>query len=200
MHDYAIFGHDRAGVGRWLGLVSILVAGGAAQLASLLVGITGWEAFTKGSVTVGVAYFGAHWLFNHWLWKLPIFNIPDLNGVWLVNGRTIDESGNVKHEWPAELDIEQNWKQISINIKTKNSQSESYTATLKRRSGARGGWILSYSYKNEPNLDQVHELKSHKGYCEIEFSKDITTAEGTYFNSGGRKTYGLMTIKRTNND
>ena len=42
MHDYAIFGHDRAGIGRWLGLIAILVAGGVAQLASLLSNMTGW--------------------------------------------------------------------------------------------------------------------------------------------------------------
>jgi len=196
MHDYAIFGHDRAGIGRWLGLIAILVAGGVAQLASLLSNMTGWEAFTKGSVTVGVVYFGLHWLFNKWIWKVQFFNIPDLNGVWKVDGRTLDEEGNNKYEWPAELDIEQNWKQISINIKTSKSQSESYTATLFKRSGVRGGWVLSYSYKNEPNLDQSHELSSHKGFCEIEFDKALKSAEGTYFNSGGRKTYGLMSLER----
>lgn len=196
MHDYAIFGHDRAAIGRWLGFIAILAAGGVAQLTNLLANLTGWEAFTKGSVTVGVAYFGLHWLFNKWGWKIPFFKIPDLNGIWKVEGKTLDEDGHAKYEWLADLDIEQTWKQVSINIKTSKSQSESYTATLLKRNGVRGGWILSYSYKNEPNLDQIHELNSHKGFCEIEFGKDLQSAEGTYFNSGGRKTYGLMSIKR----
>lgn len=193
MHDYAIFGHDRAAIGRWLGVAAILIAGGVAQLTNLLSNLTGWEAFTKGSVTVGVVYLGLHWLFNKWGWKIPFFKIPDLNGVRKIEGKTLD--GNVKYEWFADLDIEQTWKQVSINIKTSQSQSESYTATLLKRNGIRGGWVLSYSYKNEPNLDQIHELNAHKGFCEIEFGKDLKSAEGTYFNSGGRKTYGLMSIK-----
>ncbi len=49
MHDYAIFGHDRAAIGRWLGFIAILAAGGVAQLTNLLANLTGWEAFTKGS-------------------------------------------------------------------------------------------------------------------------------------------------------
>ncbi|MUK71467.1 pancortin-3 [Aliivibrio fischeri] len=200
MHDYAIFGHDRASIGRWLGFISILAAGGLAQLGILLSNITGWEAFTKGSVTVGVAYFGFHWFFNRWIWKIPFFNIPNLNGVWSVKGRTLDENGNSKYEWPAELGIQQDWKQISINIKTEKSQSQSYTATLMKRNGVRGGWILSYSYKNEPSLQQIHELNAHKGYCEIEFDQKLGDGEGTYFNSGGRKTYGLMSIVRVKDD
>ncbi len=200
MHDYAIFGHDRANIGRWLGLIAILAAGGLAQLTSQLSSITGWEAFTKGSVSVGVLYFLLHWLFNKYGWKISLVDIPDLNGKWHVDGRTLDEAGNSIHDWSAKLHIEQNWKQISIHIKTDKSQSDSYTATLLKRNAVRGGWVMSYSYKNEPNLDQIHELNSHKGFCEIEFEKDLLSAEGTYFNSGGRKTYGLMSLKRVKND
>lgn len=200
MHDYAVFGHDRANIGRWLGLGAIMIAGGVAQLTSLLSNLTGWEAFSKGSVAVGAVYVLLHWIFNKWGWKIRLFDIPNLNGVWEVQGRTLDESGGVKYEWPAEIDIEQNWKQISINIKTEKSQSGSYSATLLKRNGVRGGWILSYSYRNEPDLNQVHELNSHKGFCEIEFNKDLKTAKGTYFNSGGRRTYGLMDLKGGSDD
>ncbi len=200
MHEYAIFGHDRAGVGRWLGVAAILIAGGVAQLLSWLSSISGWEAFTKGSVTAGVVYFGLHYIFNRWAWKVPLSSIPDLNGAWNVSGTTLDENGGAKYEWSAALDIEQNWKKISINVKTADSRSASYTATLLKRHGVRGGWILSYSYKNEPNLDKIHELSPHKGYCEIEFDKNLGFAEGAYFNSGGRKSYGLMTLKRDKDD
>ncbi|EIU6830913.1 pancortin-3 [Vibrio parahaemolyticus] len=197
MHDYAIFGHDRANVGRWLGFASILIAGGFNQLVIELSEVSGWEAFTKGTLTVGLVYMGLHWLFNKWIWKkAPYLDIPDLNGIWQIAGNTLDENGDAKYTWNGELDIEQNWKQISVNIKTNKSKSQSYTATLMKRSGVRGGWVLSYSYKNEPNLEQVHELNGHKGYCEIEFNSEMTVAEATYFNSGGRKTYGTMSIKR----
>ncbi|EJG1669870.1 Cap15 family CBASS effector [Vibrio parahaemolyticus] len=201
MHDYAIFGHDRASVGRWLGFGSILISGGINQFFIKLSAVSGWEAFTKGTVTVGIVYMVLHWLFNKWAWnKAPYIDIPDLTGIWEVDGKTLDESGNTKYPWEGELDIEQNWKQISVNVKTRKSRSKSYTATLMKRSGVRGGWVLSYSYKNEPNLDQIHELQGHKGYCEIEFNSELTHAEATYFNSGGRKTYGIMSIKRAQHD
>lgn len=194
MHDYAVFGHDRSSIGRWLGLLAILIAGGISQLTAKLANMTNWEAFSKATITTGVIYFILHWLFNKWVWRLPFFEIPNLNGVWEVSGKTLGDNGDVKYEWPAILDIEQNWKQISINIKTSKSQSQSYTATLLKKHGIRGGWVLSYSYKNEPNLDKSHELNSHKGFCEIEFDKEFTIAKGTYFNSNGRRTYGLMDI------
>ncbi len=157
-------------------------------------------AFTQGTVTVGIVYFILHWVFNKWGWKTRFIEIPDLNGAWKVKGSTLDEEGNVKYDWLSDLDIEQNWKQISINIKTEKSQSKSYTATLLKRNGIRGRWVLSYSYKNEPKLNQVHELNSNKGFCEIEFEKNLQSAEGTYFNSAGRRTYGLMSLKVNQND
>lgn len=194
MHDYAIFGHDRANIGRWLGFAAIAIAGGLAQLFTSLSALTGWEAFSKATIATGAIYVVLHWVFNRWLWKLSLLGIPDLNGVWSVKGRTIDESGNTKYDWLAELDIEQNWKQITVRTRTKSSQSDSYTATLSKRHGARGGWVLSYSYRNEPDLDQSHELNAHKGFCEIEIDKDIKLGKATYFNSNGRRTYGLMDL------
>lgn len=194
MHDYAIFGHDRASIGRWLGFLAIIIAGGLAQFLTSLYALTGWEAFSKATITTGVIYVALHWLFNKWGWKAPWLDIPDLSGIWNIQGKTLDEKGQIKYEWPAHLDIEQNWKQITVHIKTESSQSASYTATLCKRYGARGGWILSYSYRNEPNIDQSDKLNSHKGFCEVEFDKKLTIGKATYFNSNGRRTYGLMDL------
>lgn len=196
MHDYAVFGHDRASIGRWLGVTSIAFAGGLAQLIALLGGMSGWDAFNKATITTGLIYFGLAWLFNKYIWRNNWFGIPDLNGVWKVEGKTLDEDGKTKYEWSADLDIEQSWRQIAIRNRTSKSQSESYTATISKRSGARGGWLLSYSYRNEPDIEQSHELNPHKGFCEIEFDKDLKVGKASYFNSNGRRTYGAMQIKR----
>ena len=133
MHDYAIFGHDRTTIGRWLGVGSILIAGGIAQFLAWITSVSGWEAFTKATVTTGVVYFGIHWLFNKYAWKIPYFSIPDLNGSWKIEGITLDEGGKAKFNWEGELGITQDWKSILIHLKTKNSQSKSYTATLSKR-------------------------------------------------------------------
>jgi len=196
MHDYAIFGHDRAAIGRWLGFISIAAAGGIAQILAISANLSGIDAFSKATITTGIVYFALHWVFNKWVWKIPIIEIPDINGTWELLGRTLNDDGTTKYDWEGSIGIEQNWKNILIHLKTKNSQSESYTATLSKRFGPTGGWILSYSYRNEPELEQSHELNPHKGYCEVEFDKELTIGKASYFNSAGRKTFGVMDLKR----
>lgn len=196
MHDYAIFGHDRSAIGRWLSFGSLIIAGGIAQFLAWASSITGWEAFTKASITTGIVYFVIHWIFNKWAWKIPFFSIPNLNGTWKIIGKTLDENGDTKFDWEGDLGITQDWKSILIHLKTKNSQSKSYTATLSKRHEVCGGWLLSYSYKNEPKLEKSHELKPHKGFCEIEIDEKLETGEASYFNSGGRRTFGIMTLNK----
>jgi len=200
MHDYAIFGHDRASIGRWLGFASISIAGGIAQFLAWANNLAGVDAFTRATITTGVVYFFLHWAFNKWARKIPFMQIPNLNGKWKLKGETLDEDGNIRFNWDGEIGIEQTWKTILIHLKTKNSQSSSYTATLSKRHSPTGGWQLSYSYKNDPELEQSHELNSHKGYCEIEFNPDLLVAKASYFNSGGRRTFGVIHLKKDKND
>lgn len=196
MHDYAVFGHDRASIGRWLGFAAIAISGGIAQILAMASNLTGLDAFTKATITTGIVYLGLHWLFNKYIWKLPYFEIPNLNGTWQLIGQTLNDDGTTKYDWNGAIGVEQTWKSISIHLKTQSSQSESYTATLSKRVGPTGGWLLSYSYKNEPELEQSHELSSHKGYCEIEFDRELSIGKASYFNSAGRRTFGIMHLKR----
>lgn len=196
MHDYAVFGHDRAAIGRWLGFAAIIVAGGIAQSLSWAKSITGLEAFTKASITTGVAYLILHWLFNKYIWKLPVFEIPKISGTWKITAQTLNEDGTVRFDWEGVIGIEQTWKQMLIHLKTKSSQSFSYTATLSKRHGPTGGWLLSYSYKNEPELQYSHELNSHKGYCEVEFDPELKIGRASYFNNNGRRTFGVLNLSK----
>lgn len=199
MHDYAIFEHDRAAIGRWLGVFAILISGGISQVFIISYNLTGLEAFSKATITTSVVYFILHWIFNHWVWKLPFFKIPNLTGQWNVKGKTLNEDGSIKYDWDAIIAIEQTWKNIAICLKTAQSQSFSQTATLEKQHGF-GGWLLSYSYKNEPRTEQSHELNAHKGYCQIEINTDITIGDASYFNNNGRRTFGTMTLERRKND
>ena len=112
MHDYAVFGHDRASIGRWLGLASILIAGGLAQLLTLMNELTGFDAFAKATVTTGLVYFALHWVFNKWAWKIPFFEIPNLNGKWHLKGQTLNVDGSTEFNWSGEIGVTQNWKEI----------------------------------------------------------------------------------------
>ena len=196
MHDYAIFGHDRSTIGRWLGFSSIAIAGGIAQFLVFAASMTGIEAFIKATVTTGAIYFALDWIFNKYAWKIPFFSIPDLNGIWKIQGNTLDEDGNTKYAWEGELGITQNWKTILIHLKTQNSQSKSYTATLSKCHEPSASLLLSYSYRNEPELEQSHELNPHRGFCEIEIDKGLKTAKAAYFNSRGRRTFGVMSLTK----
>ncbi|MDD9177453.1 Cap15 family CBASS effector [Aliivibrio sp. A6] len=196
MHDYAVFGHNRATIGRWLGISSIVLTGAISSFISYIYQLTGFQAVTSVAITTGLIYFVLHLLFNKFAWKIPMFQIPDLNGIWKVKGTTLDEDGNAKYEWDAEIDIEQTWEKMVVCLKTSQSASESYTATLAKANGTRGGWLLSYSYNNNPNVDQYHELNSHKGYCEILLDKKLKIGSAAYFNSNGRRTFGKMALSK----
>ena len=49
MYDYAIFNHDRTKIERWLGVISILIAGTISQILIEIYNLTGIEAFVKGN-------------------------------------------------------------------------------------------------------------------------------------------------------
>lgn len=198
MHDYAVFGHSRATVGRYLGSLSVILTGLISSVILWLHQVEGLSFMSVATVSTAAIYFALHWVFNNYVWKkVPLLKIPDLNGVWSVRGETLSEDdGVIKYNWEAEIDIEQTWEKISINLKTKQSSSESYTATLAKKSGTRGGWVLHYSYSNSPDASQFHELNSHRGYCEVIFDKDLTSGEAAYFNSNGRRTFGKMYLTR----
>lgn len=199
MHDYAVFGHNRATIGRWIGIIAILISGAISQVLISMYSLTGIEAFAKATVTTGVIYFVLHWLFNNIIWKIPFFKIPDLAGKWKLVGKTLNEDGSTRYDWNADVGIEQTWEKIVINLRTKNSQSFSQTATLEKQYGL-GSWLLSYSYKNEPYTEQAHELNAHKGYCQIEFDTDITVGIASYFNNNGRRTFGTMQLTKEKDD
>ncbi|WP_393935145.1 Cap15 family cyclic dinucleotide receptor domain-containing protein [Aeromonas rivipollensis] len=198
MHDYAVFGHSRATVGRYLGSLSVILTGLISSVILWLHQVEGLSFMSVATVSTAAIYFALHLVFNNYVWKkVPLLKIPDLNGVWSVRGETLSEDdGVIKYNWEAEIDIEQTWEKISINLKTKQSSSESYTATLAKKSGTRGGWVLHYSYSNSPDASQFHELNSHRGYCEVIFDKDLTSGEAAYFNSNGRRTFGKMYLTR----
>lgn len=203
MHDYAIFNHSRANIGRYLGIGSMVFS---SALTSGLVAVWSWTGnsiFAGAAVTAGIVYLGLHWLFSQVMWKIRWFKIPDIKGVWLVKGESLREGedqmnheDNVRFHWTGVLDISQEWEKISITQETQRSTSVSYTATLQKCTKTTGGSILHYSYKNFPKTGEHHELNSHGGYCEIVFDEAAKTATGSYFNSDGRRTFGKMYLTK----
>ncbi|PNO30134.1 pancortin-3 [Vibrio parahaemolyticus] len=196
MHDYAIFNHSRSFIGRYLGIASFIFASALTSMFAALSVITGTALFAGASITSALVYLVLHYVFNRFAWKMKWFEIPDIGGVWIVRGETLNDDGTVRFNWEGELDICQNWEKVLISQETKQSESKSYTATLAKLNTTKGGSILHYSYKNYPKTGEYNELQSHTGYCEIKFDEDAKTGVAAYFNSNGRRTFGKMYLTK----
>ena len=81
MHDYAVFGHSRATIGRYLGTASVILTGLISSVILWLHQVDGLSFMAGATVSTAVVYFALHWTFNNYVWKVPLFKIPDLNGV-----------------------------------------------------------------------------------------------------------------------
>lgn len=199
-HEYAIIGHKRAEIGRWLGFASVLLA---PILTSLITWASGWPLLATSiqakmvafTVSTGLVYAVLYWVFNRhvWRWLNKVLSIPDLSGTWSVAGKSLSLEGEVKFEWSGTLKITQKWDRIAIELKTSQSGSFSETASVLLRHD--GAAKLSYSYQNHPKAGEP-ELQKHQGFCELTFDEARGWAEGHYFNSLGRYSFGRMQLTR----
>lgn len=204
-HEYSVIDHPRAAVGRWLGSAAGAIAAFITVIAPI---ITGWfdqlhvavgtPRWVVAPIAAGVVFALVHLAFDKLVWRWPLvrtfLRIPDLNGVWDVSGRTMNPVPGAPDEWTGEIRITQTWEKIWVHLKTGQSCSSSKAASLLRQPGA--GCILMYSYRNEPRIGEA--ITPHVGYAELTFDEDLTGADGEYFNSKGRTTFGRMTLTRRN--
>jgi hypothetical protein len=203
-HEYSVIGHSRATIGRYLATFAGVASSAIAALIVFSFDIAKKLELTASNpgvivlpISAALIYTIGHALFDSWLWRwkpiLKILKIPDLNGKWNCNGKTINSAGITTHEWTAEVRITQTWEKLRIYLNTGQSKSASIAASLVHEPGR--GYILMYSYRNEPRAGEV-ELHSHIGYAELELNEDLTEAYGDYFNNKGRLTCGRMNLTR----
>jgi hypothetical protein len=202
-HEYSIVGHSRTSIGRYLGTVAALIVStvaaagiGLANLAGA-VGLPAWiQTLVAVPVSAGVTYWVVHFLFNKFGWRALAWlsQVPDIDGTWDCLGTTFDADGEIKFEWKAVVTISQSWEKIRVNLKSKQSGSNSVTAALVPEPDK--SWTLFYSYLNDPKIGEA-ELQRHSGYAEIQFSAGLKHGDGSYFNGRGRGTFGRMKLTRT---
>ncbi len=199
-HEYAIVGHKRSEIGRWLGVASV-------TLAPIITYATSWlpqlfnlttpieEKLATFTISTGFTYLVLYWIFNRygWRWLDRYLQIPDLTGRWKIIGTTKEQDGSNQFEWQGELIVSQKWDRIAIELKTPQSSSYSETASLLVKHD--GECKLSYSYQNHPRSGET-ELQKHQGFCELIFDASHSIADGHYFNSLGRYTFGHMTLTK----
>lgn len=203
-HEYAVIGHSRAMVGRFLGIFAGLASSAVAVLvATVITCAQSWgflqdRAFWTLPMTAAIFYAIGHLAFDKWAWRTwlihKFLDIPDLRGKWDCVGETVDPvTGAVTHNWTSEVTISQGWEKLRIYSQTTTSRSNSVAASIVVEEDL--GYILMYSYRNEPRPGEP-ELNAHYGYAEWHVAADGATAEGTYFNGGGRYTGGRMKLSR----
>jgi hypothetical protein len=199
-HNYTISGHKRTDIARWLSVIAVFVVpllpivlqSFGQILPSTLPWTTKLAALSFSSATL---YWCLYWLYNKFGWRLldRLIDTPYVGGVWIVEGTSLNQDGTARFQWQGELSISQRWDEIEIHLATAQSASNSSIAGV---SVARNGKVtLAYSYRNDPKMGEP-ELQKHQGFCELVFVPDRKSAEGYYFNSLGRISYGRMLIKK----
>lgn len=204
-HEYSVLGGlNRAAIGRYLSIAASLIASAIGGGVVALIDFSkkfGWGGNVPSLVlwplTAGLIYTVLYWWFESREWKRPrlagLLKVPDLAGAWYCEGQTINPDKTVGARWVGEVKIVQSWDKLRVQLKTKQSRSNSIAAALLHDQAE--GYRLLYNYKNEPGIDQS-ELAAHRGSAELVFSDDLQTAEGEYFNGHGRYTFGTIKLKR----
>lgn len=205
-HEYAVLGGvNRAKVGRYLALASASVSGGIVFLLLALMDVAhrfGLPASLRPEVLsmagAGTVFGVLYWLLNRYAWRwagiAQWLKVPNLRGEWRCHGETINPTdGTVKFTWQGQLTITQSWDKLRVRLKTAQSGSNSISAALVP-DDIEGG-VLLYHYQNDPKIGEP-ELRAHRGFAEITFTKDFKSAQGEYFNGHGRNTFGRMRLTK----
>lgn len=205
-HEYSVLGGlNRAAIGRYLSIVSALIASGIGVLVLWFVDLAkrlGWADQVPPLIfwplTAGLIYMGLYWWFDTRAWKQPtlakLLKVPDLAGAWHCDGQTINPDKTLGYKWEGEVTIIQSWDKLRIRLRTKQSGSNSIAAALVYDQA--DGFRLLYNYKNDPKIGEP-DLEAHRGSAELTIAHDLQTAEGEYFNGHGRYTFGTMRLTRS---
>jgi hypothetical protein len=199
-HEYALIGGlNRSKVGRYLSLIAAGTSGAIVFVLLKLVDIAkqfGLPANLPPSILsllgAGSVFAILYWLFDRYMWRWKYVDawlkVPNLSGDWSCQGKTLDQAtGSATHLWHGTVTIVQSWDKFRVRLKTPQSGSNSVTAALICDDA--DGYRLLYNYRNDPRIGETN-LKSHLGFAELVFAKDLTSADGEYFNGHGRYTFG----------
>lgn len=204
-HEYSVLGgFNRAKIGHLIGMLSALACSVAvtALLALMRVlehisWIDSMPQVVLWPVTASAIYFCLYWLFDKKIWKIgfiaDLLKVPNLAGNWQCIGKTLNADKLPPQEWKAEITIIQSWDRFRVRLKGQQSGSNSTSAALLYDEA--DGFRLLYSYRNDPYPGEL-DILGHRGFAELTFSKDLTSADGEYFNGQGRFTFGLMKLTK----
>ena len=156
-----------------------------------------YKAITHVSTTISINII-LWMLFIAWAWKWKIFYpwlvpFPNLSGNW---------EGTIKSNWkekelepiPIEVSITQNFFNVQVRIKTKESRSYSIGASFDI-DNERGFQQLFYTYLNTPKAGVRERSEIHYGSTILNFDGfKVTKMDGEYWTD--RETTGEITLNK----
>ena len=192
MHSYSI--DDKrikvlASIGGISFLVSLFILGKINGFVDSINGISYINdiPYIREIPTFGAVFMAGFYLFDRLLWKYKLSKIPNLNGNWKGQIKTIHNEGT---EIDVKVNIKQTWSSISIILETANSKSKSEVASISISKSR-----LVYQFFNEPFFSSEKTLHKHNGIAFLNFEgNDILN--GHYFNDRDRETYGDIYLER----
>lgn len=157
------------------------------------------KAITHISTTISINII-LWMLFIAWAWKWKIFYpwlvpFPNLSGNW---------EGTIKSNWkekeiepiPIEVSITQNFFNVQVRIKTKESRSYSIGASFDI-DNERGFQQLFYTYLNTPKAGVRERSEMHYGSTILNFDGfKVRKMDGEYWTD--RQTTGEITLTKKN--
>lgn len=155
------------------------------------------KAITHISTTISINII-LWMIFIAWGWKLKIFYpwlvpFPNLSGDW---------EGTIKSNWkekelepiPIEVSITQNFFNVQVRIKTKESRSYSIGASFDI-DNERGFQQLFYTYLNTPKAGVRERSEIHYGSTILNFDGfNVTKMDGEYWTD--RETTGDIILNK----
>jgi hypothetical protein len=204
-HEYAVLdGFNRSKLGRIIAVVAGAISGVLVLAALSLVNVAERFGFSPNLPPTALSLLSAatvflciYWFFDNFMWRWRVvakaLRIPNIAGRYEVSGFRFSAEKSDSLPWEGEMTISQTWDRIRVHLKTSQSASTSVAAAL--HWDASEGFRLLYHYRNDPRTGE-RDLNAHRGFADILFTHDLTTADGEYFNGQGRFTFGRMNLTR----
>lgn len=195
MHSYSIDTNERIEIISVLGIISVYVKNSINDFLN---------ANFPGIITPLTALFLFSILFaiyNYALWRIsariPFLNsIPNLNG--LYTGILKSSYDDYSKDYKATVRVKQNWTKILITLETETSKSCSKTGSILLNTKCEP--TVLYFYQNDPKMNAQTTMEIHYGTCEHIWDKANNNFDASYYSGRGRKTNGIIKLKKENVD
>lgn len=158
--------------------------------ASIKVALAGATALN--ALLLGIIYIAWQWIWS----KIPILNtilFPNLNGSWLMEIHWLNHEANGVVN--AEVIISQSLVRISMEVSSKNSDSETMMAQPKKDPES-GRPLLYYVYRVIPKQTSINAGHPYEGAAILKFSNSSgNSLHGNYFTSQHTRGHFILTKK-----